>query len=148
MSSEGAALRLLPFGVGVLVYDLVMSVVAWLMEWPPQFGGSPDPDQSYFGYLFGGSAVSAPPFPLVALVIGLLLSRRASAWRYVGLSLIALVAVTFTIGVFGEFSAEHPHTPMAVVYVFGAIRLLISATLVFLAASQWRAGSHRSADAR
>lgn len=115
------------------------------MGWPPQFGGNPDPNQSYLGYLSGGSAISAPPPPLIVLLVGLLLSRRQDRWRFLGLTLVALVALMFTIGTFGEFFAEHSHVPTVVIFVFGAVRLLISSTLVLLVVRQWR--TSRRADA-
>lgn len=132
------AQRLMQFGLAVLVYDLAMSVVAWLAQWPPQLGGNPDPDQSYLGYLLGGSAISAPPAPLIVLLLGIAASRRRGAWRAVGSVLIAVVAAMFTMGVVGEFVAEHPHTPLPVVYIFGVVRLAIVGALLVLAVRQWR----------
>ena len=130
-------------GLAIIAYDLIMSVVAWLMGWPPQFGGNPDPGQSYLSYLFGGSAVSAPTLPLVTLMAGVVAFRRPGRWRTLGLGLVTLVVVMFTMGVFGEFAAEHPHTPLAVVYGFGIFRLAFSAALLAVASHAWRTRSQQ-----
>lgn len=130
-------LRLIPFGIFVVVYHLAASVLVWNQGWPPQFGGDPDPDQSYLSYLWGGSAMSAPLPPLLALVIGLVLSRRADAWRLLGRAIIAIVAILFVIGVFGELFAEHPHVPAAVIALGGLINLLLAGGL-FVAAMRER----------
>jgi hypothetical protein len=117
--------HLFPFGGAVLVYSLAGSVVAWILEWPPQFGGVSDPEQSYMSYLVGGSAIAAPLPPLVGLAVGLLLSRRRDAWRILGLVIVVIVSVLFIIGGIGEIAAEHEHVPRAAVIVFGGIATLI-----------------------
>jgi hypothetical protein len=123
---------LFPFGVALFAYFVVGSLVAWIAEWPSQFGGNPDPDQSYISYLFGGSAISAPLPPAIALLIGVFLARREDRWRGVGLVLVGIVAVLFVIGVFGELFAEHPFVPTAVIVGFGIVNLLAALTLLYL----------------
>src|SRR3990170_4589969 len=131
-------MRLFPFGVAVLIYNLAGSVAAWILGWPPQFGGVSDPEQSYVSYLVGGSAIAAPLPPLVGLAVGLFLSRRRDAWPKLGLVIVGIVSVLFIIGGIGEIAAEHEHVPRAAVIVFGSIATLIGSVQLLLCVREWR----------
>lgn len=139
-------LRLYPLVLAVLAYNLATSVRAWVAGWPPQLGGNPDPEQSYPGYLFGGSAISAPLPPLIALVVGALLLGRTRPWRIVGLFVIGIVSVLFIIGAVGEFFADHPHVPLPVVYGFGGLALLLALTMLFLVSREVRSAARPGTD--
>jgi uncharacterized membrane protein len=130
--------RLFPFGIAVLIYNLVGSVAAWILGWPPQFGGSPDPEQPYVSYLWGGSAIAAPLPLLVGLAVGLLLSRRRDVWRIVGLVIVGIVSILFVIGGTGEIVAEHEHVPRAAVLFFGGIAVLLGVIQLLLTVREWR----------
>ncbi|MGH2810825.1 MAG: hypothetical protein ACRDIA_08075 [Actinomycetota bacterium] len=96
------------------------------------------PEQSYIDYLLGGSAISAPLPPLLALLIGAALTRMSRRWRIVGSFVVGIVSMLFVIGVFGEFFAEHPHVPPAAIYGFGAVTLLIALTQLALVVREAR----------
>ena len=129
------------FGVLVIAYNVATSALAWWQGWPPQVGGSQDPDQSYASFLVNGSAISAPAPMLAVLLAGLLLAHRLPR---VGAVVVVLVAAVFVfVGVIGEFLAEHPHVPIAAVHGFGYALTALSVVLSVLAVRSWRAAGEK-----
>ena len=53
--------RLAAVALAGSAYNIAASVLAWQQGWPPQFGGNPEPGQSYASFLLSGAAIAPPP---------------------------------------------------------------------------------------
>lgn len=128
-----AAGRLLRnFAATLVVLNVVATVVAVVVNWPSQFGMIGTDARREF--LTSGTAISAPPFPVVLLLIVVALAGRADRWRWVGITAAYLAAVTVAIGGVGELVAEPTEdTPKAVLVGAGITWLAIAGGLAVLA---------------
>ncbi len=138
-----AQLRLLVFGAGVLVLEIVATIVAIVLNLPAQFGDTGTDAGSEFATR--GTAISPPIAPLIILAGSLLLLRRRDRWATVGCVIIGLLGVLFTTGSIGEAAANGtPDVPKAVLLGSGIVGSVIGATLVFLAVAAVTARSRAS----
>ncbi len=130
--------RLAAVALAGSAYNIAASVLAWQQGWPPQFGGNPEPGQSYASFLLSGAAISAPLPALLALLAGLAVARRRDAWAHMGLAAVAVVGLLFAVAAIAEYVAEHPFVPMPAVYGLGGVNLLLGLSLLALTGLSWR----------
>jgi hypothetical protein len=130
------------FAAALVVLNVLATVVAVVLNWPSQFGMVGTNARREF--LTSGTAISAPPLPVVLLVVVAALGGRADRWRWVGIAAAYLAAVTVAIGGFGELVAEPTEdTPKAVLVGAGITWLAIAVGLAVLATA---APARRPAD--
>ena len=128
-----AARRLQGFTLVVLVLNVVAAVVAVVLNLPAQFDGvGTDAGEEL---LSRGTAISAPLFPVVLMVLVVVLAPRRDRWSWVGIALAVLLAISVGIGGYGEMTAEPTaDTSRAVLVGAGVVWLGVAATLLVLAA--------------
>jgi hypothetical protein len=118
--------------VVVLVLNVVATIVAVVVNLPTQFGTvGTDAGREF---LTSGTAISAPPLPVLMLVVVAVFAGRSDRWRWVGIVAACLTAVTVAIGGIGELVAEPTaDTPQAVLVGAGVVWIAIALGLAVLA---------------
>ena len=120
------------FAATVVVLNVVATVVAVVVNWPSQFGMTGTDARREF--LISGTAISAPPLPVVLLLVVVALAARMDRWRWGGIAAAYLAAVSVAIGGFGELVAEPTEdTPRAVLVGAGIAWIAIAVVLAGLA---------------
>lgn len=113
-----------------IFWNIVMTFVAIAIDAPSQFGivGTDPADE----WVQSGTAISAPPFPLVLLAIGALLTTRGNRWAYgIGAFLLLATAALFTIGGLGELAGEPTsHTSRGELLFGGIVAIAFAAWIV------------------
>jgi hypothetical protein len=127
-----AARRLRRFTVVVLVLNVVAAVVAVVVNLPAQFGGvGTDAGDEL---LSRGTAISAPLFPVVLMVLVVVLAPRRDRWSWVAIVLAYLLAISVGIGGYGEMVADPTaDTSREVLIGAGVAWLGVAAVLLALA---------------
>lgn len=126
-----------------VAWNIVMTFVAIAIDAPSQFGiRGTDPAKEW---VTSGTAISAPPLPLVLLIVGALLSTRRGIARLLGLLLVVAAASLFVIGGIGELAAEPTSQTSHGELVFGGVvALLFAAWLLICVAASIRSRRSRS----
>ncbi len=122
--------RLARLCLAVLAFEIVATAVAVALNLPAQFGGAGTDAAAEFATR--GTAISAPPAPLVVLALAALLVRRGPrAGAVAGAVVIALLGLVFAVGSLGEAAAAAtPDVPKAVLLANGVLGTAIGAALV------------------
>lgn len=125
--NEGAR-RLRLLAVGILLLNVVATVVAIAVNLPSQFGivGTDASDE----FLSSGTAISAPLLPVLLLLLVVLLAGRRDRWAWAGIAAAYLTAATVAIGGVGEMVAQPTaDTPGWVLVGAGVAWIVIAAAL-------------------
>jgi hypothetical protein len=131
------ARRVLVFGIAVIAYMVVATLVAVIANWPAQLGGVGTDARSEMW--MRGTALSAPLLPVAVLIVSLVLVDAGGRWATAGLAVYSLVGVGFGVGGLGEALAPAtPDVPKAVLVSSGVISVVIATTMVVLALSAFR----------
>jgi hypothetical protein len=126
---------LLQLGSGILVFQLLATVLAIAANWPAQFGGVGT--DAGAEALTRGTALSAPLVPLLALAFAIACLWRGAA--RMGAGVLAVVALAMLAGSLGEaFAPATTDVPKAVLVASGVIGTVLSAAVLLLAAAVWR----------
>src|SRR5438105_3458700 len=124
MSLQPAPLVL--WNLAVLVENAVATVVGMKQRWPAAFGVTPDP--AYIT-LLSGSAIAAPPVPLLLLIGCTMLVLLPWRWlRIAGAVGAALLGILFVIGTLGEPTTFRPES--ALEELFHLLGLVLAMGLV------------------
>jgi len=121
----------------VLVYSVFTAVLAITLDWPAEFGTSPEDDpETIAQWIVHGSLVSAPLAPIVAQIVltGLALLRRPG-WRIAsGLGFVVL-GVVYLIGNLGEpLDPERSDQPVLAYIALRGLGIAAAVALVGLGA--------------
>jgi hypothetical protein len=120
------------------IIGLVISVAA---RWPAEFGGVGDPDNVLGEFFTRGTLLAAPPPPLIALAVGVVLALRGGRWLgALGLLTMIVVAALFIIGTLGEpLRPQASDPPIAFLFAWQAGFIALSAAQIALAGIElWR----------
>ncbi|MCG3209490.1 MAG: hypothetical protein FOGNACKC_03117 [Anaerolineae bacterium] len=130
--------RLISVAVLILVVEIIAIPVAIIFKWPYQFGGPGDPNTIASDFVFLGTAISAPVFPiLVLLVLFIFLSRSQKWWGTLGVVGFCLIGILMFIGALGEaFAPSTSVVPRLVLVVSGVVNGIFSVALLFLAIAE------------
>lgn len=140
-----SARRLRTFAAVVIAFNVVATAVAVAVNLPSQFGMVGTDAGAEF--LSSGTAISAPPLPVVLLLLVVLLAGRRDWWRWVGLASAYLTALAVGIGGAGELVADPTaDTSRAVLLTGGVTWLLIATGLATLATAVVRSGAGNGTD--
>ncbi len=133
-----ARLLSLPFVALVnVLWNVVMTFVAIAIDAPSQFGiVGTDPAKEW---VTSGTAISAPPLPLVVLIVGTLLATRRGIVRILGWALVVATAAMYVIGGIGELVGDPTSQTSRGELLFGGIvALVFAAWLLATVASEIR----------
>lgn len=115
-----------------LVVSIVGAIISIAAGWPAQFGGPGDPDNVASEFVYRGTALAAPLFPIIVLLVVfnlLVLSQRW--WGTVGVVGLCLLAVLMFIGSLGEAFAPHtPAVPRLALVISGVVGVVLSVALL------------------
>ncbi len=127
-----ATRRLISISTLVLVVSIVGAVISIVAGWPAQFGGPGDPDNVASEFVYRGTALAAPLFPImVLLVVFILLVPSQRWWGTVGVVGLCLLAVLMFIGSIGEAFAPHtPDVTRATLVISSVVGVVLSVALL------------------
>lgn len=146
LPDAAATVRLRRFTLVLLVLNVLAAIVAVVVNLPAQFGGVGTDAGNEF--LTRGTAISAPPLPVVLMVLVVLLAPRRDRWSWVGVALAYVTAVTVGIGGLGEMTAEPTEDTSHAVLTISGIAWLVVATVLVALATTAIVRSHRSTTTR
>ncbi|MFC6285026.1 hypothetical protein ACFP3Q_05150 [Nocardioides sp. GCM10027113] len=117
--------------LALLALSVLGVAVAIPLDLTAQFVARPETELGW-NALWDGSAVSAPPPPLVGLLLGIWLTTRSDRARLIGLWVLVLTGIVVTIGHVGEYSHGVPFagTDRAVFLAFNVVGLALCLLLV------------------
>lgn len=123
--------KLISVSILFLVVSIVGAIVSIIARWPAQFGGPGSPNNVASEFVYRGTALAAPLFPIMFLfVVFILLVPSQRWWGTVGVVGLCLLAVLMFIGALGEaFAPPTPDVPKAVLVTSGvvlSVALLVS----------------------
>jgi cytochrome bd-type quinol oxidase subunit 2 len=144
MTHDQTARRLQVFALAIVVLKLVTTAVAVALNLSSQFGrAGTDAGEEFLSV---GTAISAPPVPVVLLLLVALLAGRRDRWARVGVAAAYLTAIMVGIGGLGEIlGTPTEDVPQSVLLTAGVAWLVIACCLVGLASAVVSARERRRA---
>lgn len=132
LPDPAATSRLRRFTLGLLVLNVIATIIAVVANLPAQFGGVGTDAGNEF--VTRGTAISAPLLPVVLMVLVVLLAPRRDRWSWVGVALAYITAAMVGVGGVGEMVAEPTaDTSGTVLTISGIAWLAVAAVLITLA---------------
>ncbi|MGH3089128.1 MAG: hypothetical protein ACRDSJ_17665 [Rubrobacteraceae bacterium] len=123
--------RLVSVAALTFAVSLVGAVLALVFQWPTQLDGSGRPNVTAGEFVTGGTAISIPVFPWIALGVFALLARSRRWWGTVAVVGLCLLGPLFVVGGLGEaFAPATPHVPRAVLVVSGVVYIFLGLSLL------------------
>lgn len=135
-----SANRLRVVAAAVIVVNVVSTAVAVGMNLPSQFGMVGTDAGAEF--LSSGTAISAPPLPVLLLLLAVLFAGRRDRWRWLGITSAYLAALAIGIGGVGEMVAQPTaDTSRTVLLTGGVAALVVAVAVATLATAAVRSGT-------